>query len=195
LFSLGVLTLEFVAIVGSVYFFALRRRHLSWGDLGLRAASRRWLAAAILLGIICIPLTSIISLAIMHALGLPLTNPQAEALAPEGFSWAGAIGTTVLGGFVVPFAEELFFRGVLYSALRNRLGIWLAALVSAFVFGLAHMDISVGGAAFVLGIVLALVYEYSTSLWACFTIHAINNAAKIIVLYALLASGVKLTGT
>ncbi len=43
----------------------------------------------------------------------------------------------VFGGLAVPFAEELFFRGVVYTALR-RYGSVLATLGSAALFGIAH---------------------------------------------------------
>ena len=39
---------------------------------------------------------------------------------------------------VAPIAEEFFFRGFFYRALRSRLGILSAAAIDGLVFGLIH---------------------------------------------------------
>ena len=190
--SLSLALLEAVAIVGGVYFLGMRRHNLDWKSVGLTPLSTRWLVAGIVISAIVIPLSGLIALLIMLALGQPLENPQLGFLIPEGFSWLGAIGMVAFGGLAVPFAEELFFRGVLYVWLKGRWGVWLAVLLSSAIFGIVHVDLSVGGAAFVLGIILALAYEYSNSLWTSIMIHAVNNSVKIIILYALVASGMNL---
>jgi membrane protease YdiL (CAAX protease family) len=191
LLSLGLAALEALALIGGVYWLGMRRRGLNWRAIGLRVCSRNWLLTALAIGLIIIPLSGLIATLIMLLLGRPFENPQLDFLVPEGFSWSGAVGMLLLGGIVVPFAEELFFRGFLYNFLRERWGIWTGTLISAGVFGAAHGDLALAGAAFVMGIILALVYEYSRSLWAAVLIHLINNSAKIALLYALLALGVK----
>lgn len=186
--SLSLALLEAVAIFGGVY-FVMRLRNIDWKQVGLIAISNRWLVAGLIISAIVIPLSGLIALLIMLALGQPIENPQLGFLIPEGFSWIGAVGMVVFGGLAVPFAEELLFRGVFYTWLRDRWGIWVGVLVSSAVFGIVHVDISVAGAAFILGIILALVYEYSNSLWTAVLVHAANNSIKIILLYALVASG------
>jgi membrane protease YdiL (CAAX protease family) len=47
---------------------------------------------------------------------------------------------------------------------------------------------------FPLGIVLALVFERSKSLWPSIIIHAANNTFAIGLLYVLLAAGVPIPG-
>ena len=39
---------------------------------------------------------------------------------------------------VAPIAEEFFFRGFFYSALRSRFGVLTAAAIDGLVFGLIH---------------------------------------------------------
>ena len=41
---------------------------------------------------------------------------------------------------VAPVAEELFFRGFFYRALRTRLGVTSAALIDGAVFGALHFQ-------------------------------------------------------
>ena len=190
--NVSMAALEGIALLFSVYIFGIRRRHMSWQDLGLKSTSYKWILGAILVVIIFIPIIAAVAVLIQYLLGLPYENPQLEFLIPDQFSWAGAAGMLVLGGFVVPFAEELFFRGVLYQWLRNKAGVWVGIFGSSLVFGLLHGEASVAGATFVMGIVLAWVFERSNSLWPSVTIHIVNNSIKIILLYALIAFGVSL---
>lgn len=67
-------------------------------------------------------------------------------------------------GVFSPIAEEIFFRGFLYSALRRRLRAVVAVPASAAAFALIHPLGEPMLAAFVLGMVVATVYEYSGSL-------------------------------
>lgn len=51
------------------------------------------------------------------------------------------IGAVVVASavLVAPVAEELFFRGMLFQALRTRLGRWPGIGMSGFLFGAAHL--------------------------------------------------------
>jgi membrane protease YdiL (CAAX protease family) len=79
---------------------------------------------------------------------------------------------------VAPLAEELFFRGFLFGALRKR-GLLVAAPISGIAFGLAHVASSPIG--FIvplatLGVILALLYERTGSLYPPIALHALNNS-------------------
>ena len=177
-YSIAIGGLEGVALIGSAYLFGLRRLNLSWKAVGLRPAARSWLVLGVLFGLLAIPLAGLIATAV---------HTQLEFIAPEGFSWIGMIGMFVMGGLVAPLAEEIFFRGVLYSWLRNTLGVKPGILISGILFGAVHGEISIAVATGVMGIALAWIYEQSESLWPAVIIHAINNGVKILLLYLLLA--------
>jgi membrane protease YdiL (CAAX protease family) len=51
------------------------------------------------------------------------------------------IGAVVVGSAVLiaPVAEELFFRGMVFQALRTKLGAWPGIGMSGFLFGAAHL--------------------------------------------------------
>lgn len=181
--SLGLAALEAVALVVSVYYFGMRRRSIQWIDLGFKKVTTNWLLAVIGLSVVIIPLSGLITTLVLSLLNQPLDNPQIPFLVPKGLDLGGAIGMLILAGILVPIAEELFFRGVLYNFLRARTGIWLAIIISSLIFAIAHGDLAVGTAAFVLGIVIAWVYEKSGSLWTSILIHAANNSVKIVLLY------------
>ena len=84
----------------------------------------------------------------------------------------------VLGAVLVPFAEELFFRGLLFGALR-RYGFLVAILVSSVLFGLAHgLSVALVGAA-LFGVLTAVLYERSRSIWPAVAAHVTNNAIAL----------------
>lgn len=88
------------------------------------------------------------------------------------------IASMLLVCAVAPLAEELFFRGFVFGALRRR-GLPLAAGVSGVLFGLAHVASSPIGFIVplaVLGVLLCLVYERTGSLYPPIALHCVNNS-------------------
>lgn len=185
-------TVEIVSFTGCIYLLALRRRKLGWQAVGLRITSKVWALIAVLLSILLIPLSGLIAVIIQYLSGSPARNPQLAFLAPEGFSWTALISLLILVGILGPIAEELLFRGIFYQSLRQRWGVWLAAVVSALLFAVMHGDWVVGAVAFVLGLVLAWIFEVSGSLWPAIIIHILNNSIRIIAVYLLLGLGIEI---
>ncbi len=79
-----------------------------------------------------------------------------------------------------PFVEELIFRGVLLErwSVKWRLGV--AIVVQAIAFGVLHVD-PVGAGMF--GVVMALMYIRTRSLWVPITMHAINNGTVLLFVF------------
>lgn len=92
-----------------------------------------------------------------------------------------------------PLAEEIMFRGMLYSSLKKALPKVAAVLIVSGLFASAHLP--EGGAAgplwiaavdtFVLSLVLLYLREKTGGLWASMTLHAINNTVAFSVLFLL----------
>lgn len=90
---------------------------------------------------------------------------------------------------IIPLAEELTFRGALYSELNTRVKVIPAAILSALIFGLMHgISIHVGYA-FICGFILALVYHFSGSIWVSYIVHSVFNLMGS-SLFTLLDSGI-----
>ena len=83
---------------------------------------------------------------------------------------------------VAPLAEETIFRGFFYGWLRRHLPVIPAVVVCAAVFALAHAVIVLALPLFAVGIVLALLYEYSGSLLPGAIVHGLFNLVGIIAL-------------
>ncbi len=93
-------------------------------------------------------------------------------------AWALWIGAVV----VAPVAEELFFRGLLQTFLRNVTNRpWVAVAVAGAVFGIAHnpQPHAVPTIA-ALGVILGVTYERTGSLVAPITLHVLFNAKTMI---------------
>ena len=79
--------------------------------------------------------------------------------------------TTVLAP---AFAEELLFRGVIYTNLRPW-GKHIAIGGSAVLFGMMHMNTAQFFYTVSAGILLAVLYEMTGSVWSGILIHLCNN--------------------
>jgi membrane protease YdiL (CAAX protease family) len=175
------------ALVGSVYALGVLRRKVSWAELGVRPAPWPWLAAAAGIALFFIPLRMMIGLGVLLLFRLPVENLQARAdLLASELTWPGFLVTLLMAGGLIPFAEELFFRGVLFGWLRRRYGLWIGMATSAVIFALAHGDLAIGVSNLILGLVLAWVYDRSLSIWVPVAVHAVNNSLAVVLLYAVL---------
>lgn len=94
-------------------------------------------------------------------------------------------------GVVAPLWEELFFRGMLFTALDRRFGFWPGALVSSLVFGLIHVEGTVVGSAylvaqlFLLGLMACWLLRRTGTLLAPVVLHAAHNAVAVAALALL----------
>jgi membrane protease YdiL (CAAX protease family) len=115
---------------------------------------------------------------------------------PSGFGlhrggWAVA-GTALFVCAIAPICEETFFRGFLFGTLRRLplrfgtrdLGPWVAAVVVAILFGLAHTGsanpeylVPLG----LLGLLLCLVRWRTRSLYPGMALHSANNSIALAV--------------
>jgi membrane protease YdiL (CAAX protease family) len=82
----------------------------------------------------------------------------------------------LVGGLIAPLAEEICFRGVLYSYFR-RWGIILAILASTTIFVVLHSVQGIPVIQIVGGVLFAISYELSGSLMVPIVIHATGNLA------------------
>lgn len=83
----------------------------------------------------------------------------------------------LIGGFIAPITEEIFFRGILYGFFR-RWGVLVALILSTLLFMLVHpIGSRIPLPQVVGGIVFAVSYEMTRSLLTPITIHILGNTA------------------
>ncbi len=83
--------------------------------------------------------------------------------------------------FYAGIFEELFFRGLIYTRLRNGMNKTIAACLSAVLFGLVHVSPVQIIYATVIGLILAYVFEKFESIIPCIVIHMANNFVGVIM--------------
>ncbi|MDX1765677.1 MAG: CPBP family intramembrane glutamic endopeptidase [Candidatus Saccharimonadales bacterium] len=84
---------------------------------------------------------------------------------------------------VVPFIEELLFRGFVFKGFLSRMPWIWAAIFSSALFGLAHLQINVAIDTFALGMVAAWLVYRTRNIWPAILLHAAKNAIAFGVLY------------
>ncbi len=85
---------------------------------------------------------------------------------------------------VAPIAEEFAFRGLLYVGLRRHAGVVGGAVLSGLLFAGAHFNTFSFVPLWVLGIVLALIYERTRNLTAPIVFHAGFNFITLMLIMA-----------
>lgn len=168
-------------------------RGLSPGDLGFRKTPFFWILAGLGLLFLVLPVRLCAGLAAHYLSGGTLENiggiDDGRAFPLLASPAIAGLPIVFMVGVVAPMVEELIFRGIVYVWLRQKIGVWPAAILSALVFGLIHTQIAMGISAVVMGIALAWLYERSRSLWVPFALHAINNT--LVIALAFFALGMQ----
>jgi membrane protease YdiL (CAAX protease family) len=170
-----------------------------WGGLALAIASGRWdllalrkprswgsaagLASAVIVGVY------VVSALVTQ---LPIQNPGDEqGLTPTRWepAHAGAFALNlVLFVVIAPVVEELTFRGVGQSLLRQALGPWPAIVLVGIAFGISHGLVDALTVLVPFGIGLAYLRERTDSVYPGIVVHALFNGAAL-AFSVLTASG------
>lgn len=95
----------------------------------------------------------------------------------------------ILAIIIVPIFEEILFRYIIFEHLKKNYNIVLSIIVQALIFGLAHGHSIQIISAFILGILLGLIYIRYKSIVASIVLHmTINSMALIIINTGLISS-------
>ena len=123
---------------------------------------------------------------VLAAVYTAAVDPNIDQTVPEDLGAdEGTAGLIVAGAVVIllaPVAEEFFFRGFFYRALRSRFSVVVAAIIDGILFGAIHWDFSSADGLLLvpplatLGFIFCLVYERTGSLYPVIALHAFNNA-------------------
>ncbi len=106
------------------------------------------------------------------------TIPDDWLMAPN-YDNPGSIILYMTVALAPAFSEEFLFRGVIYGNLRPY-GRTQAVLISAMLFSLMHQNLAQTFYTFICGIVMALMYEYTGSIWCSIFFHMLNNELSVL---------------
>ncbi len=165
-----------------VWLLGTRKYGLSWSSVGFRHFD-----GTRALGIGCLAMLATFMFNAIWAvfLGLFRLQAQPDMLPAFGGGVQGLSQALLAGGLVAPFAEEAFFRGYLFAGLRQHFGRLAAYLLSAGLFALAHILPTSYPPIFVLGLLFALLYEQTGSIWPAVIMHGSINALAFVASYLL----------
>ena len=177
-FTIIATLMQSLIFIGTAVLFASFTRKPKPWQFGLRRAPFWQAVGWAALGMV--------SFYVLAAVYTALVSPDAEqTVAQDLGADQGTFGLIAAGFMVIciaPFAEEFFFRGFFYKALRSKYSVIVAALIDGALFGVIHYDFSGADALLilpplaVLGFMFCLVYEKTGSLWPVIGLHAFNNA-------------------
>lgn len=175
-----------LSLVAAALYFARLGGPLRASDFGFRRVSLRVGVRAFLVAGVTYYIVTALYGALLRLHGREKLPSELGA----GKSTAALVGTAVFVCVIAPIAEELFFRGFFFGALRRwripvagrDLGTPVAAVVTGVVFGLAHVGsapaeylVPLG----FLGFVLCIVRWRTGSLYPCIALHSVNNSLAL----------------
>ena len=137
------------------------RAGLGWGVVA-------WLGAAIVTALV---------VALLDAIG---RRPPPEA-AERAIAQLDPVLIVIALVVIAPIAEEAFFRGIVFNAWLREAGRRWAYVGSAALFAVVHLSFVTVLPIFLLGLLLAWVYERNRSLLAPIVLHATHNAISVAI--------------
>jgi membrane protease YdiL (CAAX protease family) len=161
--SWGVLTLE----AALVWLVLLRGRGVKPRDIGLTGFGWRGLAL-VAASLIVLSVTVLALIWSLEATGL-----ARPSWAPSQFSPTELVESIA----VAPLMEELLFRGFLFTGFRRYYGRRRAAVLTGAMFALVHLDWKYMVLDFVMGLVLAALYDQTGSIFPSMLAHSLWNAS------------------
>lgn len=199
LFWIHLVPLGLLFLFLALYTFVLDREGcapLFWGG-GARTWRRAWRASlmGVVSGVISYPLVMAVSNLAGFVVFFIWKKEEVEQVAvtqikmtmqhPSLFA-----AMVLLVVVMVPFMEELFFRGLFQNILKKWIGRGGAILGSALFFAFTHYfssqgagNVQVISSLFVLACFLGFIYERERSLWAPIVLHALFNATTVAQLF------------
>jgi membrane protease YdiL (CAAX protease family) len=170
-FAVGSLIQEaiFLLIVLAIAGFSAER-------LGLRRPAQKWRAVGLVVaGFVAIQIFELVYVAIVHP-------GNEQGLTPHAWQPNHALQYVVNGVIVctlVPFVEELTFRGLGFSLLRPY-GKWVAILGTGVLFGLSHGLLLSLPIIVLFGCVLAWIREQTDSVYPGMFLHGTFNLIALV---------------
>ena len=173
------LTIAVILMLG-VYFVVLRPHSLSWGEVGLRKfALKEW--KLIFMFSIILLIGAVIIVLLTSFIGITWENSKTEAM-QQNITFFTVFIAFISAAIISPIYEEIFYRGFLYRWLRTRIGFVGAILLSSAIFTVVHFPTyNAMPVNFFSGLIFALAYEKTNSIWPSVIIHGLTNGIMVLL--------------
>jgi len=96
--------------------------------------------------------------------------------------------SSIIAAIFGPVIEEIFFRGVMYNAVKRKFGVFAGIFITSVLFSFLHthaMTYFLVGFVpiLILGMALAYLYEKTGSLIPSITLHIMNNVGSVFMVF------------
>lgn len=81
---------------------------------------------------------------------------------------------------LIPFVEELLYRGIVYGRLKDWMGVTKGIMISSLIFGIIHVNIVQFVYATIFGIFLAFFVEYTGFVYGAALAHMAANLMSVL---------------
>ena len=148
-----------------------------------------WRAAGLglVFGIVGLFVTIPASLVWIAVVGEDANSAAGAVFGEVRASWPWAVAVFVLIAVIAPICEEIVYRGLLWGALDQRWGRWVAFGVTTVVFSVAHMEWTRIPLLLIVAIPIGLARLYSDNLSASIVAHQVTNLLPGLVLMFTIA--------
>lgn len=169
-----------VLLTTSIYFIALRPQKLSWREIGIKPfAAKDW--KIIVLYSVFVIVGSAVIMVLTSFVGNTVENSKTEAV-QQNITFLTVLIAFISAAVISPLYEEFFYRGFIYRWLRTRIGLKGALLISSFIFMIVHIPTyNVMPVNFFSGVLFALAYERTGSIWPSVLIHGLTNGVYVLL--------------
>jgi len=123
---------------------------------------------------------------------IPGFQPEEVSLPVEIGSNLTIILTAITVTILAPFVEEIFFRGFILQGLMKRIGKYWAAIVSAGLFSVLHLQLGNIIPLFIIGLILSALFIQTKSIWPSIWLHFMVNSIAFTFQLLLLFEVIKL---
>lgn len=168
-----------ITILGYFLFFKIRKKNL-FREIKVRPIRITSAVAMFAFGaaaLFAISLGLYFLYALFPGLNSYSNSENIETMLESGNPVLQFINISIVTGII----EEVIFRGLIYNTLKKTMKVPVAVILSAIIFGIAHMNIEQFFYTSLLGILMALVYEKYGTIIAPIIVHATFNGSNYLL--------------
>lgn len=180
-FDLGLfLVLWEMVLILPAWWLTVHKYQLNWDSLGIRKFDLTSLAIGCGLMVFTYLFNFLYNLALLSR------GVQSNFDVSDIFNISNSPWLIFLAGIVIaPLVEEIFFRGFLFTGLREKYGWIPAALISAALFAAVHLQPLTMPPIFLMGLIFAYLYQRTESIWPAVIMHFSINTVGLIAAYVI----------
>jgi len=176
----------FLVTLGTFVFF-LKKKKISWEEFGFGKISLNWVFFSLLLSFVIVFAGGFLSKVFSNLIGIESVGSFSKDVFGNNNLWLNLLNFKIIVPFVVPFTEELIFRGLIFKFIRQERSFIFSAVISSLLFSTMHLDLSSLPFTFLLGFATCFALEKSKSMIYPFLIHmGVNELAANMVFLSIL---------